>query len=188
MMRRNDLLVWIDIEATGLDTAQDELLEVCVVLTTMDLSVVAQFGPIVLHCSEERLQKMSEWPTKQHLKTGLWNESIASTLTVEEAEKQVVTFISAHCIPGSSPLCGNSVSFDRAMLQRWMPGVFSLLHYRIIDVSTIKELVRRWYGDSYVYQKKETHRAKEDILESIEELKWYREKVFVSQSLTMSKK
>ena len=179
MEARSDLLVWIDTEATGLEFESDVLLEVSCIVTKADLSEVARFGPLVVHCDESRLLMMKPWPIKQHKSSGLWDECVKSQLTISEVDAQISEFLFRFCVPGTSPLCGNSVSFDREMIRRYMPETFDMLHYRIIDVSTIKELVSRWEGPQYVFQKKSSHRALADIEESIRELMWYKEKFFV---------
>ncbi len=176
---RSKYLVWIDTEATGLEFESDVLLEVSCIITDNQLNVVDSIGPLIIHCDEKRLNVMKEWPVKQHKSSGLWDECVRSKLTVSEVDLKVSDFIFKYCAPGVAPLCGNSVSFDREMIRRHMPETFDMLHYRIIDVSTIKELVGRWGGNAYVYEKKNTHRAMDDIRESIAELKWYKEKVFI---------
>ena len=180
MAAHSDYLIWIDTEATGLEFESDVLLEVSCIITRNDLTEVARLGPLVVHCDEFRLNQMKEWPVKQHRFSGLWDECLRSGLKINDADTQLSDFIFRFCAPGTSPLCGNSVSSDREMLRRHMPLTFDMLHYRIIDVSTIKELVSRWEGLPYVFQKKSTHRALADIEESILELKWYREKFFVN--------
>ncbi len=176
---KSKYLVWIDTEATGLEFESDVLLEVSCIITDNELNVVDSVGPFVIHYDEKRLNVMKEWPIKQHKVSGLWNECVKSRLTVSEVDSMVSDFIFKYSAPGVAPLCGNSVSFDREMIRRYMPKTFEMLHYRIIDVSTIKELVDRWDGSEYVYTKKNSHRAMDDIKESISELKWYKEKVFV---------
>ncbi len=176
---KSKYLVWIDTEATGLEFESDILLEVSCIITDNQLNIVDSCGPFVIHCDEKRLSAMKEWPVKQHKVSGLWDECVKSKLTVAEVDSKVSDFIFEYSAPGVAPLCGNSVSFDREMIRLHMPETFNMLHYRIIDVSTIKELVHRWDGAAYVYTKRNTHRAMEDIKESIAELKWYKEKVFV---------
>ncbi len=176
---KSKYLIWIDTEATGLEFDLDVLLEVSCVITDNQLNIVDTFGPLVIHCDEKRLSSMKDWPVKQHKSSGLWDECVKSKLTVAQVDSQVSDFIFKYCARGVAPLCGNSVSFDREMIRRYMPETFEMFHYRIIDVSTVKELVRRWYGESLLYKKKGAHRALDDIYESIAELRSYREKVFL---------
>ena len=176
-------LVWIDLEMTGLDASKDVILEIAVILTDSNLNEIAQGPNLVVTQPQHALDGMNEICTQMHTKSNLVADVINATTTVQSAQEQVVAFLKQHCKPGESPLCGNSVWQDKIFLARYMPDVMDFLHYRIIDVSTIKQLVQRWYPDSEhkKYAKKEAHRALGDIYESIEELKWYREHFFVAR-------
>ena len=171
-------LVWIDLETSGLALDTCHILEVAVLITDADLRELAEGPHLVVHQPDSVLEAMDEWCTNQHGGSGLTAAVQASTLSLSEAEEQLLAFLREHCPPGASPLCGNSVHFDRRFLARYMPGVEDYLHYRIIDVSSVKELVRRWYPETPLPQKAETHRALDDIRASIDELRYYRERVF----------
>lgn len=171
-------LVWVDLETSGLDLETCHILEVAVLITDAGLNESAEGPHLIIHQPDAVLEAMDEWCTNQHGGSGLTAAVKASTLSLAAAEDQLLAFIRDHCPPGASPLCGNSVHFDRRFLARYMPRVEAYLHYRIIDVSTIKELVRRWYPETPPPQKPETHRALDDIRASIDELRYYREHVF----------
>ena len=179
----SDRLVWIDCEMTGLDIRADALIEVAALVTDFDLNVLGEGVDVIIKPSEESLDQMVEFVRSMHEKSGLLDE-LASGTTLAEAEEQVLAYIKEHCPDGSRPpLAGNTVATDRAFLARDMPGLESFLHYRIVDVSSIKELSRRWYPRAYFAAptKRGNHRALADIQESIEELRYYREAVFVPQ-------
>jgi oligoribonuclease len=179
----NDRLVWIDCEMTGLDLGADALIEVAALVTDFDLNVLGDGVDLIIKPSQESLDQMVEFVRSMHEKSGLLDE-LASGTTLAEAEEQVLAYIKEHCPDGSRPpLAGNTVATDRAFLARDMPALESFLHYRIVDVSSIKELSRRWYPRAYFAAptKRGNHRALADIQESIEELRYYREAVFVPQ-------
>jgi len=180
-MHKKTNLVWIDLEMTGLDPEHHVILEIASIITTKDLDVVAQGPQLVIQQSPEAFDHMDEWPQEQHTKSGLLEKVKRSQTTVESAAQQTLDFIKQYCEEGASPLCGNSVWQDRNFLKRHMPSVLNFLHYRIIDVSTVKELVLRWYAGNpqSEFEKKDTHRALDDILESIEELRHYKSNFFV---------
>jgi oligoribonuclease len=171
-------LLWVDLEMTGLDPGSCVIVEIATLVTDSQLTVLAEGPCLVIHQSDDVLAKMDDFVRAMHTKSGLIDRIRASTVTLEDAAAQTLAFMHAHCEKKKAPLCGNSVWKDRAFLERYMPSVVDYLHYRMIDVSTIKELVRRWYSPGLVPSKKETHRALDDIRESIEELRWYRSKVF----------
>ena len=172
-------LIWIDLEMTGLDTVNDHIIEVAAVVTNSQLNIIAQGPDIVIHQPQEVLDKMDQWNTQQHTKTGLVDKVLSSNLTLQDAEKMMLEFLSQHLEPKQSPMCGNSICQDRRFMARLMPELESFFHYRHIDVSTIKELVRRWYPDTHQgAQKDSNHRALDDVIESIEELRFYREHFF----------
>lgn len=172
-------LVWMDLEMTGLDPERDTIIEIATIITDSDLNVVAEGPELAIHQEPERFTQMDDWNKEQHTKSGLWQKVLASEISLAEAEKETLAFIKRFVGHRESPLCGNSVWQDRRFLARYMPSIDAHLHYRLIDVSTIKELTRRWYGDELKYSKeKGLHRALEDIRESVEELKFYRERIF----------
>jgi oligoribonuclease len=179
----NDRLVWIDCEMTGLDLIQDALVEVAVLVTDGELEVLGDGVQVVIKPPDEALASMPDIVREMHTKSGLLEE-LAEGMTLAAAEERVMSYVREQ-VPegGKAPLCGNTVSTDRGFLARDMPTLESYLHYRIVDVSSIKELARRWYPRAYFNSptKSGHHRALGDIRESIAELKYYREAVFVPQ-------
>ena len=179
-MTKNQNLIWVDLEMTGLDPQKDKILEVAVVITNNNLEVVADGLSLVLHEPEEQLVSMHDEIKKLHKTSGLWERVLESRITAYQAEQQVLEYLERYCLKNSSPLCGNSVWVDRFFLKMYMPKFYDFLHYRTIDVSTVKELVSRWASHEIpVFEKAKTHRALDDIKESIEELKYYRNKLFL---------
>ena len=179
----SDRLVWIDCEMTGLDLGADALIEVAALVTDFELNVLGEGLDVIIKPPQEALDQMIEFVRSMHEKSGLLDE-LASGTTLADAEAQVLAYIKEHCPDGSRPpLAGNTVATDRAFLARDMQALESFLHYRIVDVSSIKELSRRWYPRAYFAAptKRGNHRALADIQESIEELRYYREAVFVPQ-------
>ena len=179
----NDRLVWIDCEMTGLDLGADALIEVAALVTDFDLNVLGEGVDVVIAPPRAALEQMVPFVTEMHTKSGLLTELGAGT-TLEDAQAQVLAYIKEHCPDGSRPpLAGNTVATDRSFLARDMPELEAFLHYRIVDVSSIKELSRRWYPKAYFNApaKSGGHRALADIQESIEELRYYREAVFVPE-------
>jgi len=177
-----DLLVWIDCEMTGLDLGRDALIEVAALVTEPDLNVLGDGVGVVVHAEDALLDGMFEVVREMHDKSGLTEQVRLSTIGVEEAEDRIMSYVTTHVPePRSAPLCGNSIATDRAFLARDMPRLDAHLHYRMIDVSSIKELCRRWYPRTYYGQppKGLAHRALADIRESIRELEFYRRTVFV---------
>jgi oligoribonuclease len=175
-------MVWIDCEMTGLDLRRDALIEVAVLVTDADLNVLDDGLDIVIHTHDDVLDTMVPFVRDMHASSGLTDEVRASTVTLGEAEKAVLDYIVAHVPePKSVPLCGNSIATDRAFLARDMPALDEYLHYRMIDVSSIKELAKRWYPRVYQSQpaKGLAHRALADIRESVQELEYYRRTLFV---------
>ena len=182
MKQKKTNLVWVDLEMTGLDPKTCTILEICAVVTNSHLKVIAVGPSIAIHHSEKVLRSMESWSKHHHEKSGLTAECRASKINLKQAEKMVLDFIKTHSVVKSSPLCGNSIWQDRRFLMEYMPKLESYLHYRMIDVSSVKELVNRWYPEKYGMpkgSKSDAHRATDDILESIKELKFYRSKVFV---------
>ncbi|HLN79235.1 MAG TPA: oligoribonuclease [Nocardioidaceae bacterium] len=179
----NDRLVWIDCEMTGLDLGADALIEVAALVTDFDLNVLGEGVDVVVKPPQEAVEQMDDFVRNMHTVSGLLEE-LDNGITLREAEERVLAYIREHCPDGSRPpLAGNTVATDRAFLQRDMPELESFLHYRIVDVSSIKELARRWYPRAYFNSPPKTgnHRALADIQESIEELRYYRAAVFVPQ-------
>ncbi|WP_072802537.1 oligoribonuclease [Rhodococcoides yunnanense] len=178
-----DKLVWIDCEMTGLDLSKDKLIEIAALVTDSELEILGEGVDIVIHADDDALAGMPDVVKKMHAKSGLTEEVRASTVTLEEAEKQVLEYIRQHVpVAGTVPLAGNSIATDRGFISRDMVDLDTYLHYRMIDVSSIKELSRRWYPRIYFGQpaKGLAHRALADIKESIKELKYYRQTVFVA--------
>jgi oligoribonuclease len=177
----NERLVWIDCEMTGLDLGADALIEVAALVTDFDLNVLGEGIDIIVKPPAEALEQMNDFVRTMHERSGLLDE-LDNGVTMGEAEERVLAYVKEHCPDGSRPpLAGNTVATDRAFLARDMPGLESFLHYRIVDVSSIKELSRRWFPRAYFQApaKRGNHRALADIQESIEELRYYREAVFV---------
>jgi oligoribonuclease len=169
-----DNLIWIDLEMTGLQPDADRIIEVAVLVTSPQLEILA----LAVHQPEEVLAAMDAWNRSTHAKTGLVERVRASRLSEAEAERRVLEFLEAHVPANASPMCGNSICQDRRFLARWMPRLEAHFHYRNLDVSTLKELVRRWKPDVMKgFSKEGKHEAMADILESIEELKFYRRSV-----------
>ena len=179
----NERLVWIDCEMTGLDLGADALIEVAALVTDFDLNVLGEGVDVVVKPPAEAMDQMVEFVRTMHETSGLLDE-LAAGVSLAEAEEQVLAYVREHCPDGSRPpLGGNTVATDRAFLARDMPTLEGFLHYRNVDVSSIKELARRWYPRTYFAApaKRGNHRALADIQESIEELRYYREAVFVPQ-------
>jgi oligoribonuclease len=174
-----DHLAWLDLEMTGLDPNRDTILELAMVITTKDLEIVAQGPELVVHQEEPVLLAMDQWNTSQHGRSGLIDAVRQSDLTIEQAEQQALDFLADWVPPNTSPMCGNCICQDRRFLHRLMPTLETFFHYRNLDVSTIKELAKYWAPDLARGLKKEArHRALSDILESVEELRYYRPYLF----------
>ena len=170
-------LVWVDMEMTGLQPDSDRVIEIAVLVTDPQLNVVAAGPVLVVHQPDEVLDAMDAWNKSTHAKTGLIERVRASSLTEADAERQALEFLAAHLPANVSPMCGSSICQDRRFLARWMPRLEAHFHYRNLDVSTLKELVRRWKPELKGFSKEGKHEALADILESIEELKFYRKNV-----------
>lgn len=173
-------LVWIDLEMTGLDPDRHAICEIATVITDSDLKLVAEGPNLVIHLDDDVMAKMDPWCVEHHGESGLTARIKESEVTNEEAQRKTLEFISTYVKPNEAPLCGNSIWQDRRFLERYMPELEAFLHYRMIDVSSIKECVKRWYSTKYLPPpKSNSHRALDDIHESITELRYYREKIFV---------
>jgi len=183
--KSNDNLVWIDLEMTGLDPEKEKIIEIATLVTDGELNLLATGPRFVIHQPPRILKAMDEWNQKQHKKSGLIEEVVNSKLSVGEAEERTFEFISRYCYEKKSPLCGNAVHHDRRFLIQYMPQIHEYLHYRHIDVSTLKTVVALWYPKAKeIPKKKGAHRALDDILESIEELKFYRKNFFIASKGT----
>lgn len=173
-------LIWIDLEMTGLDTDNDKIIEVATIITDSQLQILAEGPMLAVHQSDEILNGMDEWNTKTHGKTGLTERVKASSLNESAVEQQTIEFLEQYVPKGKSPMCGNSICQDRRFLARTMPAMEAFFHYRNLDVSSIKEMAKRWKPEILSgFTKKNTHKALDDIRESIEELKYYREHFIV---------
>ena len=173
-------LVWIDLEMSGLDPDRHVIVEIASVVTDDQLRLVAEGPDMAVNHPEEVLSGMEPWSLSHHQASGLLDRIRRSPYTCDEAEAETLRFLSRHCETGTSPLCGNTIGQDRRFLVRYMPRLEAFVHYRNIDVSSVKELVQRWYPDLPPFKKAKAHLALSDIRESINELLYYREKVFVS--------
>ncbi len=172
-------LVWIDLEMTGLDPERDRILEIATIITDSRLNIVAEGPNLVIHQAAEVLAGMDEWNVSHHTESGLVERVNASTIMDADAEAETLAFVQQYVEARQSPLCGNTIGQDRRFLCRYMPGLEAYLHYRNIDVSTVKELALRWRPSIAASVKKETrHRALDDIRESIHELKVYQAEFF----------
>jgi len=177
-----DRLVWIDCEMTGLDLGNDLLVEVAAVVTDSELNVLGDGIDVVIGATAEQLSRMPPVVEEMHRSSGLTEQILASHVTIEQAEQQVLSWLSTYVEePRKAPLCGNSIATDRGFIARDMPALDAFLHYRMVDVSSVKELARRWYPRAYYNSPKKAggHRALADILESVQELRYYRATVFV---------
>jgi oligoribonuclease len=176
-LAKSDLnLIWLDCEMSGLDPERERLLEIAVVVTSPDLAVRIEGPVLVIHQSDEILNKMDAWNKGTHGKSGLIDKVKASTLTEEEAQAQLLAFLKPFVGKGISPMCGNTIGQDRRFLNKYMPKLEAWFHYRNLDVSTLKELSRRWKPEVYnSFKKAQKHTALADVHESIEELIHYRE-------------
>lgn len=171
-------------EMSGLDPEKDVILEIATLVTDNDLNIVATGPSLVIHREASLFSTMDDWNRSHHTKSGLWDAVLKSTIDEREAEKQTIEFIKEHTKPKESPLCGNSIWQDRRFLARYMPSIDEHLHYRLVDVSTIKELAQGWYPTSEKFKvKKGSHRAMDDIVESIEELRFYRDNFFIKTTV-----
>ncbi|HJL15060.1 MAG TPA: oligoribonuclease [Sandaracinaceae bacterium LLY-WYZ-13_1] len=182
MPEDTDRLVWIDLEMSGLDVERERILEIATIVTDGQLEILAEGPELVVHQPDALLEAMDDWNREHHGASGLVDRVKASPIDEAEAERRTLEFIAAHVDARTAPLAGNSVHQDRLFLAKYMPELTAHLHYRNVDVSTVKELVRRWHPEAFAARptKKGNHRALDDIRESIEELRYYRKAVFVS--------
>ncbi len=174
-----DNLIWIDLEMTGLDTDRDHIIEIATVITDAQAEVLAEGPVLAIHQPDEVLKAMDDWNQNQHAQSGLIERVRQSGIDTASAERQTLAFLRQWVPAGASPMCGNTICQDRRFMHRLMPELEAWFHYRHIDVSTLKELARRWAPEvSDGFKKSATHLALDDIYDSIRELKWYREQMF----------
>ncbi|MBT8132497.1 MAG: oligoribonuclease [Gammaproteobacteria bacterium] len=179
MSKQSDNLVWIDLEMTGLDPLSDYVIEIATLVTDRYLNILAEGPVLALHQPDEVMQAMDEWNTTQHGKSGLTERVRTSDINESLAEKKTIEFLQDFVAAGDSPMCGNSICQDRRFLARWMPGLERFFHYRNLDVSTLKELARRWAPDVAAgFKKDSSHLAMDDIRDSVRELQYYRQHLF----------
>ena len=177
-MPKNTNLFWVDLEMTGLGDEQ-VIAEIASLVTDADLNVLAEGPELAIHRTPEEMARMEDWPAKQHKISGLLDRIEASKIDIAEAERQTLKFLKKWTEKGKVPLCGNSIWVDRRFLHKEMPTLEDYLHYRMVDVSSFKEVVERWYPKGIrPLLKKGTHLAMNDVKESVEELRWYRENIF----------
>ena len=179
---KDNRIVWVDLEMTGLDPSRHVIVEVAALVTDAELNIIDEGVDLVVHATDAELAEMDDFVTQMHSDNGLLDDIKASTVSLAEAEDAVLGLVEKHCDPAHpAPLAGNSIATDRAFIKAQMPRLDAALHYRMIDVSTVKELARRWFPKAYFNQpaKGMAHRALADIVESIRELDYYRRSVFV---------
>jgi oligoribonuclease len=173
--RDHTRLIWIDLEMTGLNTDTDHIIEIATIVTDKHLKILDEGPVLAIHQSDETLAAMDDWNRRQHASSGLAARVRSSSVTVQQAEKATLNFVQTWIEPGASPMCGNSICQDRRFMAREMPELERYFHYRNLDVSTLKELARRWNPEVFTgYQKTSKHLALEDIRDSIRELEHYR--------------
>lgn len=179
---KDNRIVWVDLEMTGLDPSRHVIVEVAALVTDAELNIIDDGVDLVVHATDAELAEMDDFVTQMHSDNGLLDDIKASTVSIEEAEDAVLALVEKHCDPAHpAPLAGNSIATDRTFIKAQMPRLDAALHYRMIDVSTVKELSRRWFPKAYFNQPQKgmAHRALADIVESIRELDYYRRAVFV---------
>ena len=172
-------LIWIDLEMTGLFPESDVIIEIATIVTDADLNIIEEGPVIAVRQSEQTLAAMDEWNTQHHTQSGLVQRVLDSSHDIQSAQQATIDFLARHCVKGTSPMCGNSICQDRRFMVRLMPDLEAFFHYRNLDVSSIKEVIKRWQPDVLQgFSKKATHQALDDIRESIDELRYYRSTVF----------
>ena len=178
-MKEKSNLIWIDLEMTGLDTQNDYIIEIATIVTDKNLNILAEGPNLTIHQPNEIMNNMDDWNTKQHTRSGLKDRVSQSDINESAAERETIKFLEKFTFKGQSPLCGNSICQDRRFLARCMPELEAFCHYRNVDVTSIRELGKRWYfEDTDNYSKRSNHRALDDIRESIDELRYYRKTLF----------
>ncbi len=182
MSFNNDNLIWIDLEMTGLDPETDRIIEIATVVTDKDLNVLAEGPMLAIHESKQVLDNMDEWCVNTHGASGLTERVLKSTISAADAEQQTIEFLKLYVGEGKSPMCGNTICQDRRFMVNYMPKLEQYFHYRHIDVSTIKELLKRWRKDLLSgHVKQGAHLALDDVMESIDELKYYRQHFLIAE-------
>lgn len=180
-MQRNENLIWIDLEMTGLDPERERIIEIATIVTDAELNTLAEGPVIAVHQSDELLDAMDEWCTRTHGANGLTQRVKDSRISEQSAERETIEFLEHYVDQGCSPMCGNTIGQDRRFLVKYMPKLEAFFHYRNLDVSTLKELVKRWRPDLLPgFSKQNTHLALDDIRESIAELQYYRQHFLVA--------
>lgn len=174
----NKNLIWIDLEMTGLNPEKERIIEIATIISDSELNIIAEGPNLVISQDKMILEEMDDWNKSQHAHSGLLDAVKISSITEQMAEMQTLDFISKYVGDKKSPMCGNTVSHDRRFLSKYMPMLEAYFHYRHIDVSSIKEIVARWTNNAQTYEKNSSHRALDDIRESINELKHYKELLF----------
>jgi len=177
MSKHPENLIWIDLEMTGLDTFNDQIIEIATVVTDKHLNMLAEGPVLAIHQPDEIMDAMDEWNTRQHGKSGLIERVRKSDITAAMAERETIGFLEKHVDKGMSPMCGNSICQDRRFMARLMPELEDYFHYRNLDVSSLKELANRWHPELLNgFEKKATHLALDDVRDSIAEMAYYRER------------
>ena len=175
---RDERLVWIDLEMTGLEPSINVIIEIATLVTDGELNIIAEGPEIVINQPQAELDKMDEWNVTQHTKSGLVDRVLASAISNDEAEAQTIAFLREWVDEGKAPLAGNSIGQDRRFIRKYMTNLDTFLHYRQVDVTSFKEMARRWYPDLERWPKHDAHRAMDDIRNSVGELRYYREHLF----------
>jgi len=179
-MKSEKNLIWLDLEMTGLDPNKERIIEIATVVTNSELEVVAEGPCLAVHQSDDLLSKMDKWNTSHHTRSGLVQRVKESTISEAEAEQTTLDFLAKYLPVETSPMCGNTIGQDRRFLYRYMPELCAFFHYRNLDVSTLKILAQRWMPDvAKGFHKESKHLALSDVYDSIEELRYYREKMFL---------
>ena len=176
-----DRLVWMDLEMTGLYPDENTIIEIATIVTEADLTIVAEGPALAISQPESELAKMVDWNLTHHTKNGLLKRVRSDGVPMAEAERVTLEFLMEHCLAGVSPLCGNTIGQDRRFLRRYMPELHEFFHYRSVDVTSVKEIAKRWYPKAPRFSKPSGHRALDDIRGSIQELSHFREHIFRDQ-------
>jgi oligoribonuclease len=177
-MKDKENLIWIDLEMSGLNVEKNQIIEIATVVTDKELNILANGPVFAIQTDIKHLEAMDDWNQKQHRGSGLYQRVLNSKVSCQQAELMTIAFLKAFIDASTSPMCGNTISMDRQFLNRYMPKLAEFFHYRQIDVSSIKELAKRWYKDLPKFEKTSQHLALNDIYDSIEELKFYRQLLF----------